>query len=166
MNAADTHELEDTLDRARVQQDLTWNDVARLAGISPQALRKIRSGEVTPRKTTLRALEDALGMESGTLRTFWATPSVRAAGGSLSDIAADFRSRLPGDVPDTLVTVRNGTRARYLLVEIRAGNISAEATARLGQLLQGVADFFCDGLPPLPPEKLHDSAGDDKVNED
>jgi len=58
-----------TLDDARERQGMTKAELARRAGMAPEAVRRIFSaGGVNPTATTLVALADALGLEVVTRR--------------------------------------------------------------------------------------------------
>lgn len=61
----------DRLDRAieerRLDLDLSLNEVAQLAKISPATLRAIRRGTTQPTPLTKRRLEDALRWERGSI---------------------------------------------------------------------------------------------------
>lgn len=73
------------MDRRREELRLTWSEVARLAGVSRETLRQIRTGEGEIRPLTRRGIEDALQ---------WAPSSIDAimSGGAPTSAAAGAHS--------------------------------------------------------------------------
>jgi transcriptional regulator with XRE-family HTH domain len=57
-----------TLRRARTQRHWTQEQLAEASGVQQSAISKLERGEVSdPQKSTADALEDALGLQRGTL---------------------------------------------------------------------------------------------------
>jgi len=60
-------QLDDAMNRRRVQLRMNWREVADAAGISYTALRAIRKGEYRPAELTARRLDDALQWMPGSV---------------------------------------------------------------------------------------------------
>jgi transcriptional regulator with XRE-family HTH domain len=57
-----------TLKRARIAKGLTQEELAAVSGVQQSAISKLERGDVSdPQKSTADALEDALGLQRGTL---------------------------------------------------------------------------------------------------
>ncbi len=66
-DAGESHtRLADAIEKRRLDLDLTWKELAELAGISTTTLENIRRGRL-PRARTRRRIEDALGWEHGSI---------------------------------------------------------------------------------------------------
>lgn len=64
----ESHErLDEVMEARRLDLRMSWSEVARAAGISPQALRSIRRGDSRPSRLTARALDAALQWEPGSV---------------------------------------------------------------------------------------------------
>lgn len=61
--------VEQALDRQRLRLRLTWREVARRAGVSPETLRKIRlQGATGVNPVNVAAVEQALALPQGAIR--------------------------------------------------------------------------------------------------
>ncbi len=109
------------LDDARRALGLTWEQVAERAGISPQALRKIRTGDSYPRGETQQNLEDALGLPRWTLLA---------------------RLKPPGWSGEPEVTVM--TDVNLIVIRVKT-ELHADDARRLQGVLQAAADAYCEG---------------------
>lgn len=136
------------MDEARELLGMTWNEVAEHAGISPQALRKIRSGESLARTSTLRALEQALQLPEEALsgRTLRSSPEEierrHRQENAMTVIMSDTNAK-----PRTKMVLRPTGEAieKYLLVALKGNpNLKAADMRELTELLQAVADTFVD----------------------
>jgi len=56
-------EVAATLEQARQQRKLPYEELARAAGLTPLATRRALKGQAAPRVTTLMALAERLGLE-------------------------------------------------------------------------------------------------------
>lgn len=57
------HQLAATLETARRQRRMSYDELARGAGLTPLATRRAMQGSAAPRVTTLMALAGQLGLE-------------------------------------------------------------------------------------------------------
>lgn len=57
--------LEQEMNARRLELRMRWVDIARAAGISPEALRSIRRGDYRPTDLTAQAIDAALGWKRG-----------------------------------------------------------------------------------------------------
>ena len=106
----------DRLDRAmeerRLDLDLSWNDVASEAKLSPATLRAIRRGNSQPEPLTKRRIEKVLRWASGSIDAIYASgeptpldepasnePSVAELADRLAALEAEFK-RIVGDRED------------------------------------------------------------------
>jgi transcriptional regulator with XRE-family HTH domain len=74
--------LAEQMDERRLDLGMSWQAVARAAGLSPRTLQDIRSGAGTPRRDTLRKIDAALAWIPGSAETALAGGDPRPRSGS------------------------------------------------------------------------------------
>ncbi|PRX90701.1 helix-turn-helix domain-containing protein [Allonocardiopsis opalescens] len=82
--------LDGYLDQRRRQLHLQWKDLAKKAALSDQGIRELRKGKTQPRIPTMRALEDELGWERGSI-------DATLAGGEPAIASQDGQAPTPAD---------------------------------------------------------------------
>lgn len=119
--------LENLLDHYRGRAGLEWQELAERAGITVSGLRRIRTGETTPRASTIRDLERALGLPRHYLLPLWLDPrdpaAVNVEAATPSDLdrrydatrerRADWVYDDPSSAAFALTTARPGGGKRY-----------------------------------------------------
>lgn len=124
------------MDDRRQTLRMTWKQVSDKAGLSPQGLRDVRSGEGTIRPLTKRGLEDALEWTPGSIDKILAgsEPEVPGSGGDVAlrrtDELLDERQRILDEIDELLqrATPRQGRAALAVLKELVDEGGDAEAS--------------------------------------
>lgn len=91
-------QLDKAMNDRRLQLRMTWNDLAKAAGISDVTLRAIRRGDNQPSPLTRRRIEDALQWTHGSIEAVLAdgepTPIEQAPADEREPTLAELRAEL------------------------------------------------------------------------
>lgn len=117
-------EVAATLERKRVEQQVTFEDLAEAAGLSRLGTRNVLRGEAAPKVTTLMALADKLGLEVMLLP---------------KPLAATLSPATTGERPLSRVEqLKYGTDAEYA-PRVAGGAMGAKPAKEVGLRSQGPA---------------------------